>query len=326
MRLSFSAAVLFSALALLLSGPSQIIAQQSAAAIPSNLETVASPLSHWQQENQANTAAAKTSVIIEVRSVIADLDCDVPLKSFFKRGSFEVHTGSMPSIDANANVGASRISNADAPMDSTAKKATACESVRRATPVMLAKLDDKGVVKIIRALQNQKVTEAPTVICYSGQTATVSDVQLRPFVVGVKPIVGEKAVAHQPIIQTIEDGSVFRFNPTIKDGKIDLKANFVHSKVSEVQTFTFSGTESAGVTIQVPEQTLKQANVSASLDDSETLFIDPRLQVEVEQKQTSKVPFAKTKTVSVKKQVYYLITTRIAPLDYQPGASLTQAK
>ncbi len=312
-------------MALPLFGTSETIAQH--AALPNNAKHLASPLANWQPEYQGNIADDETStVVVEVRRIAVDLDCDVPLKSFFKRGSFEVHTGSMPAIEADANVGASRVSNATAPANSTVKMAAACESVRRAVPVMLAKLDDDGVAKLTQALTNQTVTSAPTVTCYSGRTATVSDTNLRPFVVGVKPVVGDVAIAHQPIIQTIEDGFMFRVNPVVNNGKIELSANLVHSKISNVETFTVSGTDQAGVNVQIPEQTLKRVNLSASLVDGETLFIDPRLQIEVEEKQTGKLPFAKSKSVDVKKQVYFLVTTRIVAQEDELGTSLTQAK
>jgi hypothetical protein len=99
-----------------------------------------------------------------------------------------------------------------------------------------------------------------------------------------------------------------------------------HSTISNVETFTVSGTNEAGVNVQIPEQTLKQVSLSASLEDGETLFIDPRLQIEVEEKQTGKLPFAKSKSVDIKKQVYFLVTTRIVAQEDELDTSLTQAK
>jgi hypothetical protein len=333
MRLSFVSATLLVGLALSFCGSTLAIAQSPTSVLgPNNSTTVASPLDNWQPRHEdsgvenVDADATTTSVRIEIRSVAVDLDCDVPLKSFFKRGSFEVHTSSMPSVDATANVGASRLSNAAASANSTTKKAAACESVRRASPVMLGKLDNDGLQKIIKALSSQKVVAAPTVVCYSGQTATVSDVNLRPFVVGVKPIVGDDAVAHQPVIQTIEDGYMFRLNPAIKGDKIDLNASLAHSKVSDVETFTISGSEDAGITVQIPEQTLKQVSLSTSLKDGETLFVDPRLQIEVEEAQTSKLPFKKSSKVTATKQLYFLVTARIEVPEEELGTSLTQVK
>ncbi len=331
MRLSFVSTIFLSTLALPFCMTADATAQSPALVLgPSKVETVASPLTSWQPRVEGETelttgvADAKTSVVVEVLCVAVNLDCDVPLKSFFKPGSFEVHTGSMPSIDANSNVGVSRLSNASAALNSTTKMAAACESVRRAMPVMLAKLDKEGISKMKAALGSHKMTAAPNATCYSGQAATVSDMCLRPFVVGVKPIVGDDAVAHQPIIQTIEDGYIIQLTPVINDGKIDLNASLAHSTVSNVETFTFSGTQDAGVTVQIPEQTLKQVSVSTSLEDGETLFLDPRLQIEVDETQTSKLPFKKSKTVASTKQVYFLVTARIVV--QAPEMHLTNAE
>ena len=353
MRLSLVSAILLSVFVFSFCSITEVAAQASNAPVSAEadqpeslmtrpydvkLESVASPLNGWQTKVENNATLVNTapefkktqSVIIEVRCIKAGVDCDVPLKSFFKNGSFEVHTGSIPAVDPDKNVGESRLSKSDAPVDSTTNVAAATQSIRRAMPVMLAKLDDDGTRNMVNALSDQGVTQSPTVVCFSGQTATLSDMSLRPFVVGVKPMVGEGtnevAVAHQPIIQTIEDGYMFRLNPVIKDGKIDLNANLAHSKVSNVETFTVSGTEESGVTVQIPEQTLKQVNLSTSLQDGETLFLDPRLQIEVEETQSSKLPFKKSKTVTATKQVYFLVTTRIVIQEPEISTSLSQTK
>ena len=118
---------------------------------------------------------------------------------------------------------------------------------------------------------------------------------------------------------------MFRITPVVKDGKIDLMANFAHSKVSSVDVLKISGTEESGVAVQIPEQTVKQVNVSASLQDGETLFLDPRLQIEVEQDHPSKLPFKKSKSVTTTKQVYFLVTTTVVD-DAPPSQRLSQAK
>ena len=334
MKLSLVSAVLLNALAFCFYSAPALVAQspvtESAAPAPG---LVPSTLANWQTNVEDSPAllttgidsAKKKSVLIEISSIAVDLDCKVPLKSFFKRGSFEVHTGSMPSIDVNAGVGESRLSSIDTLSATKTNTAAACQSVRRAMPVMLAKLDAAGTLKIKQALSPKEITAIPGVVCYSGQTETVSDMNFRPFVVGVKPIESEVAVAHQPVIQLIEDGYMFRITPVVKDGKIDLMANFAHSKVSSVDVFKISGTEESGVAVQIPEQTVKQVNVSASLQDGETLFLDPRLQIEVEQDHPSKLPFKKSKSVTTTKQVYFLVTTTVVD-DEHRSPRLSQAK
>ena len=83
---------------------------------------------------------------------------------------------------------------------------------------------------------------------------------------------------------------------------------------------------SKGVMIQIPEQTLKHINLSTSLEDGETLFIDPRLQIESREKQDSKLPFSKAKSVSVNKQVYFLLKAQIVEPEKALNKSLTQSR
>jgi len=271
--------------------------------------------------------ADKAQIVVEVTQLTVDLNSDVPLKSFFKPGSFEVHNGTLPPVDLESKLGVGNTNNIGNSPSSTARLAEGTQSVRRSMPVMLAKLDAEGMAGIKVALKDESVVSAPTFVCFSGQSATISDVSLRPFVVGVKPKSNGDVVAHQPIIQTVEDGLLMNFNPTIVDGNIDLTANIAHSKITAVDTMTISGTgPNEGVTIQIPEQSVSRVRLSSLLKGGESLFVDPRLQIEVEQAKDSKLPFGKSKKETVAKQVYFLVkATIIAPED-ELASSLTQAK
>lgn len=291
------------------------------------------PLATWTS-NSAESQMAQTLiepttdkklVLVEVTRIEVDLDCDAPIKSFFKPGSFEVHSGSMPTVNPKAPLGESRISTAESANASTTEFATACDSVRTSMPVMLGKLDDAGASALKQSLAQQHFLQLPTASAWSGFATSVHDVAERPFVVGVKPIKKGKTVVHQPIIQTIEDGYVVRIEPTLKDGSINLDTSIAYSTVSNVETFRVSGSEKEGITIQIPEQKLKQVRLSQELQDGETLFVDPRLRVETVQRK-EKLPFAKTKVVTVEKQVYFLVTPRIIEPSEEQLTGLTQVK
>ncbi len=293
------------------------------------------PLQDWQTNaeqrlSQTLVSSAETkSIAIDVAILKVDPKCDVSLKSFFKPGTFEVHTGAIPAVDWNAELGESRKSTGDKPEKSSIRFATSCDSVRKTLPVMLAKLDDAGVDALKQSLSDQTITNAPTATCHSGFPATIHDIQQRPFVVGVKPVVNSKSIAHQPVIQTIEDGTVLRFQPTESNGSIELNASIAHSTVSNVETLQISGNESQGVVIQIPEQTLKQVRLGATLEDGETLFIDPRLQIRTEeQHKLKKRPFVKPKTQVevVHKNVYLLVKTRIVSQPREYATKLTHVQ
>ena len=98
MKLSLVSAVLLNALAFCFYSAPALVAQSPVAAPAPSL--VPSTLANWQTNVEDSPAllttgidsAKKKSVLIEISSIAVDLDCKVPLKSFFKRGSFEVHT------------------------------------------------------------------------------------------------------------------------------------------------------------------------------------------------------------------------------------------
>lgn len=320
-----------------LSGPAICLGQQNAApAVAPKSAMLPSPMSSWSTAPKPGQTqhpplslevpTDKPQVVVEVAQLLVDLNSDVPLKSFFKPGSFEVHNGTLPPVDLESKLGVGNTNNIGNSPSSTAKSAEGTQSVRRSMPVMLAKLDDEGMAGIKGALKDESVVSAPTLVCFSGQSATINDLSLRPFVVGVKPISNNGTVAHQPIIQTIEDGLLMNFTPTIVDGNIDLTTNLAHSKVTAVETFRISGNTDQGVTIQIPEQSVSRVRLSSLLKNGESLFVDPRLQVEVEQAKDSKLPFGKSKTETVSKQVYFLVTARVVIPDGELASSLTQAK
>lgn len=318
-------------------GPTICDGQQNAAPtlVPKSVH-LPSPMSSWSVQpkpgqNQKpplslEVPADKEQVLVEVIQLSVDLNSDVPLKSFFKPGSFEVHNGTLPEVDLESKLGVGNTNNIGNSPSSTAKFAEGTQSVRRSMPVMLAKLGAEGIAGIKAALKNESVAFGSTLVCYSGESGTISDLSLRPFVVGVKRKSIGDAVAHQPVIQTVEDGLLMNFKPTIVDGNIDLVANLAHSKVTAAKSFTISGRENHGVTIQIPEQSINRVRVSSLIKVGESLFVDPRLQIEVERPKDSKIPFGKSKTATVSKQVYFLVTATIVVPEGELASSLTQAK
>ena len=88
------------------------------------------------------------------------------------------------------------------------------------------------------------VTEAPTVVMFNGQSASVNDTQQQPFVTSVQPVVGDFAVAHQPIITILPDGTNLNVTATVSADRRSVNMALVpfFSEVVEVTTFTFAGT------------------------------------------------------------------------------------
>ena len=93
------------------------------------------------------------------------------------------------------------------------------------------------------------VTEAPTVVMFNGQSASVNDTQNQPFVTSVTPVVGDFAVAHQPIITILPDGTNLNVTATVSADRRSVNMALVpfFSEIVDVQTFTFAGTTTTEV-------------------------------------------------------------------------------
>lgn len=107
-------------------------------------------------------------------------------------------------------------------------------------------LSDIEVFFLINAAKGDTrtlITQAPTVTMFNGQAASINDGAQRPFVTSVVPIVGDFAVAHQPIITLLPDGTNLNVQAVVSDDRRFVKMNLVpmFSQVTEVTQFTFDG-------------------------------------------------------------------------------------
>ena len=87
------------------------------------------------------------------------------------------------------------------------------------------------------------ITQAPTVTMFNGQSATINDTQQRPFVTSVIPVVGDFAVAHQPIITLLPDGTNLNVTAVVSADRKYVRLQLVpfFSQVTAVDQFTFDG-------------------------------------------------------------------------------------
>jgi len=132
-------------------------------------------------------------------------------------------------------VGLSEGPNADGPFQSTAdfdlsflqnSFGTAAPlfggDVSSAASFGFAILSDIEVFFLLQAGKGNtrtNITQAPTVTMFNGQSASVSDFAQRPFVTSVIPVVGDFAVAHQPIITLLPDGTNLNVQAVVSESK-----------------------------------------------------------------------------------------------------------
>lgn len=143
------------------------------------------------------------------------------------------------------------------------------------------------------------VLQAPKVTLYDGQFATISDQTQRPFVVGLVPVVGDFAVAQQPIVVVLNEGTQLNVQAVVSPDKqfvrLTLLPNF--SRIGEVRTFTFEGRRTSntgtvvrdadgniidredeedvveGTTVQQPELAFTSVTTSVNVPDGGTILL-----------------------------------------------------
>lgn len=172
-------------------------------------------------------------------------------------------------------------------------------------------LSDIEVFFLLQAAKGNSrsnVMQAPTVTMFNGQSASISDGQQRPFVVGVIPVVGDFAVGQQPIITLIPDGTNLSVQATVSEDRRFVRLNLspFFSEITDVQTFTFDGrssterstdsvlddlldlvdggnnaddgddelvTQNSGVTVQQPVVAFTSVNTVVSVPDGGTVLM-----------------------------------------------------
>ncbi len=91
--------------------------------------------------------------------------------------------------------------------------------------------------------ERTNVMQAPKVTLFDGQIATISDQSQRPFVTSITPVVGDFAVAQQPVIVVLNEGTQLNVQGIVSDDKRFVRLTLVpfFSQIGDVDTFTFEG-------------------------------------------------------------------------------------
>ncbi|MEM9364776.1 MAG: hypothetical protein AAGD07_02195 [Planctomycetota bacterium] len=115
-----------------------------------------------------------------------------------------------------------------------------------ASSLGFAILSDIEAFFFLQAAQGDNRTnimQAPKVTLFDGQFAFITDTTQRPFVTSIIPVVGDFAVAQQPVITVLDEGTKLNVQAVVTDDRrfvrLTLIPNF--SQIGEVQTFTFQG-------------------------------------------------------------------------------------
>jgi general secretion pathway protein D len=135
-------------------------------------------------------------------------------------------------------------------------------------------LSDLELFFFLQASQGDSRTnilQAPKVTMFDGQIASVNDFAQRPFVISLQPVVGDFAVAQQPIIAVLNDGTTLNVQSVVSQDKryVRLTLNPSFTRIEDADnTFTFSGRTSSktGSTVIGPD-----GKPTTNRDDEETI-------------------------------------------------------
>ncbi len=170
-----------------------------------------------------------------------------------------------------------------------------------------AVLSDIQAYFLVNASQGDtrtNVLQAPKVTLFNGQMATVIDQTQTPFVISVIPVVGNFAVAQEPVIVVLSEGSLLTVQAVISNDRRFVRLTVVpfFSTIGDVTEFTFSGSSTTtnntstaasatsggdttsnntddstvtntGVTVQLPSFSVVSVNTTVSVPDGGTVLL-----------------------------------------------------
>ncbi len=115
-----------------------------------------------------------------------------------------------------------------------------------ASTIGFAMLSDIETFFFLQAAQGDNrnnIMQAPKVTLFDGQFANIQDVTQRPFVTSITPVVGDFAVAQQPVIVVLNEGTQLNVQGIVSDDKRFVRLTLVpfFSQIGDVDTFTYEG-------------------------------------------------------------------------------------
>jgi general secretion pathway protein D len=128
-----------------------------------------------------------------------------------------------------------------------------------------------------QADNRSNVMQAPKVTLFDGQFATISDQTQRPFVTSITPVVGDFAVAQQPVIVVLNEGTQLNVQGIVSDDKRFVRLTLVpfFSQIGAVDTFTYEGRRSTRSSSRAEEDT----NGDGVVDEKDAVDTDDTEQI-----------------------------------------------
>ncbi len=114
------------------------------------------------------------------------------------------------------------------------------------------------------------IMQAPKVTLFDGQIATIQDQTQKPFVTSITPVVGDFAVAQQPVIVVLNEGTQLNVQGIVSDDKRFVRLTLVpfFSQIGDVDTFTFEGRRTSSSSSRDQNQ---DTNGDGVIDDKDAI-------------------------------------------------------
>lgn len=212
----------------------------------------------------------KKSIVISIECLKLDDTMQHAVRQFLDPESISHVSGQVPQVP--------ELAPDDFGNDQTYQVATTLQ-VSKSMPLTIGQLDAEGyekLMKLVGSSKNSEVKTRPSVVCHPGEDALIQDGAQRPFIVGVKEVKGEFAKAHQPIVQTIEDGDYFKVACDIVGEDVRVRCAMGFAEVTKVDTIELEKHASGGsISVQSPSQLVRSININATLSQDTILFVDP---------------------------------------------------
>jgi len=160
----------------------------------------------------------------------------------------------------------------DTPVSGTSLSATI-----RQVPATVGTITDEqreAIMQMVKSSTLCDISQLPTVTMFDGQTSAANLGNSRPFVVSLRVIEGSEGNAIQPVIRLIEEGTIIKLQPTIKDDGVELSARIITNQIESVDTVKVVAGKAAGAIIQVPKCNLQIVDAEATIGEEEYLLID----------------------------------------------------
>lgn len=148
------------------------------------------------------------------------------------------------------------------------------ETVVNASTIGFAILSDIEAFFFLQAAQadnRNNVMQAPKVTLFDGQLATISDQTQVPFVTSITPVVGDFAVAQQPVIVVLNEGTQLNVQGIVSNDKRFVRLTLVpfFSQIGKVNTFTYEGRRTTQSASRQEADTNNDGTINES-DEQET--------------------------------------------------------